>query len=324
MNRIGAIFNISRASLLGAVAAIGLACGAAATVSPTNEPSVTPTAAPMAAPVYEPEPSTVTDNIQTILATKVLDVGEQRVAFLLAGPKGIINDPTAEVTPVFLGDSSGEPVPSRTAKFHEWPYGIRGAYSTQISFDRPGRWRLNVETMGGDTPTRAQLELDVTEVSPVPGIGSLPPSGDNKTLEDVPGIEHLTTDYEPDPDLYRMTIDQATVSGRPTVIVFATPAFCTSATCGPQVDTVSELRELRGQDANFVHVELYDNPIEIQGDLSRAELVPMASEWGFTLIPDWFNESWVFVLDSDGRIYQRFEGFATLEELDAALSAASG
>jgi hypothetical protein len=132
----------------------------------------------------------------------------------------------------------------------------------------------------------------------------------------------LTTDFTPDPDLYQLTIAEGVISGRPTVVVFATPAFCTSPTCGPQVDTVSELKELRREDANFIHVELYDNPEEIQGDLSKAILTDLVHEWGLTSIPDWFNESWTFILGRDGRIAQRFEGFATLEELDIALQAA--
>ena len=97
--------------------------------------------------------------------------------------------------------------------------------------------------------------------------------------------------------------------------------FCTSPTCGPQVDTVTELKELYSDDANFIHVELYDNPEEIQGDLSKAELNNLVDEWGFSSIAHWFNESWTFVLGSDGRIAQRFEGFATLEELEEVLQA---
>lgn len=55
----------------------------------------------------------------------------------------------------------------------------------------------------------------------------------NKTLYTVERLEELTTDYTPDPDLYQLTIAEALITGRPTVIVFATPAFCTSPTCGP-------------------------------------------------------------------------------------------
>ena len=87
---------------------------------------------------------------------------------------------------------------------------------------------------------------------------------------------------------------------------------------------MAELRAEHPDAANYVHVELYDNPDKIQGDLSRAELVPAADEWGFTRIPDWTNESWVFVLDGDGVVRQRFEGFATLSELEAALMEVAG
>jgi len=71
--------------------------------------------------------------------------------------------------------------------------------------------------------------------------------------------------------------------------------------------------------ANFIHVEIYDNPAEIQGNLDRAEIFSVVDDWGLTSIEDYFNESWTFILDADGRIDDRFEGFASLEELDAAL-----
>ena len=132
-------------------------------------------------------------------------------------------------------------------------------------------------------------------------------------------MEKLTTDFTPDPDLYQLTIAGAVITGRPTVVVFATPAFCTSPTCGPQVDTVSQLKDLYRDEANFIHVEIYDNPDEIQGDLSKAIIADLVQEWGFTSIPHWFNESWTFVLGPGGRVAQRFEGFATLEELEEVL-----
>ena len=50
--------------------------------------------------------------------------------------------------------------------------------------------------------------------------------------------------------------------------------------------------------------------------------VGVAADWGFTTIPDWFNESWVFVLDAKGNIHQRFEGFTTVEEMEEALQSA--
>ena len=260
--------------------------------------------------------------VDTILATTILRVGSQRVSFLLAGPDGIIKTPVAQVSPVFLGGNTGEQIfNSKEASFHLWPYGVRGAYSAELDFPMAGDWRLDIFAMDGKSSIEASLIVAVLDESAIPDIGELPPITANKTLATVGKLENLTTDYTPDPDLYQVSVDHAIATDLPTVVVFATPAFCTSPTCGPQVDAVSELKEIHRQKANFIHVEFYDNPNEIKGDLSRAELVSHVGDWGFTTIPDWFNESWVFVLDSDGRIRQRFEGFTTVAELEETLQA---
>ena len=259
--------------------------------------------------------------IEPILATTVLGVGEQRVAFLLTTSEGLVKAPEARVTSVYLGDGDavGE---EKLAAFHLWPFGVRGSYSAQLNFGLPGPWRLDISVDGPDGPAGAQIALNVAEETGVPEVGDIPPFGANKTVYTVDDLADLSTDFTPDLDLYQLTIPEAIISGKPTVIVFATPAFCTSPTCGPQVDTVSELKDLYWDEANFIHVELYDNPQEIQGDLDKAELNNLAHTWGFTSIPHWFNESWTFVLGGDGRIAQRFEAFATLKELEEALLAA--
>lgn len=290
--------------------ALAAACANSATPTPTTKPP----------PVLTTRPTTAEGIITPILATTQLRVGTQRVSFLLATSKSLIKAPEATVRPVFLG-SGPAPGEEKTAAFHLWPYGVRGAYSAELTFDRPGPWRLDIQVEAPDGPGEAQLTVDVLDKTGVPDIGSIPPFGSNKTVRTVQRLQDLTTDYTPDPDLYQLTIAEAVITGRPTVIVFATPAFCTSPTCGPQVDTVSELKVLHPGEANFIHVELYDNPAEIQGDLTRARFADLVSAWGILSIPGWFNESWTFVLGADGRISQRFEGFATLEELDAALEA---
>ena len=259
--------------------------------------------------------------IEPILATTVLGVGEQRVAFLLTTSEGLVKAPEAAVTSVFLGEGDAAEE-ERQAVFHLWPFGVRGSYSTQLNFSLPGPWRLDISVDGPDGPAGAQIELNVAEETGVPEVGDIPPFSANKTVYTVDDLAGLSTDFTPDLDLYQLTIPEAVISGKPTVIVFATPAFCTSPTCGPQVDTVSELKDLYLDEANFIHVELYDNPQEIQGDLDKAELNNLADAWGFTSIPHWFNESWTFVLGRDGRIAQRFEAFATLGELEEALLAA--
>ena len=97
----------------------------------------------------------------------------------------------------------------------------------------------------------------------------------------------------------------------------------TSEIAGSLVDTLAELKDEHFGEANFVHVEVYDNPEEIQGDLSQAIITQAVTEWGFDQIPHWLNESWTYVLDSDGMVYQKFEGYVTLQELEEALQGAA-
>ena len=307
----------SAAALLSVVLLLAaVACGAAATPTPhpTGTPAPTaPTQAP--APTSPQEPPS---DILPILATTVLDVGPQRVAFLLATSKSLVSDADVTVTPVYVPD--GAVGDTLATEFHLWPYGVRGAFATEAVFDRAGPWRLDIEVSGADASGHTMIDVEVVEDSPVPAVGSIGPLSENKTLPAVGDLAKVTTDYSPDPDLYQLTIKEAVESPLPAVVVFASPAFCTSPTCGPQVDTVSELKDAYGGQANFIHVEIYDNPDEIQGDLDRAQIAVTVDEWGLSALPHWFNESWTFVLDAEGRIQGRFEGFAAYTELEAALS----
>ena len=309
-----------------------LACGGSATEPPPAAATSAPTAvAPTNTPAAAmPENAS---GLEVILATTVLEVGEQRLAFILASSKGLLKDADVTVTPVYLGDGSGDgpedgPEDGSAGamletSFHLWPYGVRGAYATNIEFDQAGPWRLDIDVSGAEASGLATLEIEVVDESPVPALGAMAPLSNSKTLDGVGAIEKLTTDYSPDPDLYRISIAEAVAGPLPTVVVFATPAFCTTATCGPQVDAVTELKDAHTEEANFIHIEIYDNPEEIQGNLDRARITETVDEWGLSALPHWFNESWTFILDAEGRVRGRFEGFATLVELEASLASVS-
>ena len=80
-----------------------------------------------------------------------------------------------------------------------------------------------------------------------------------------------------------------------------------------QVEVLQELKNRYMGQANFIHVDFYDNPDEIQGDLGRARLSPTVREWKLPSI------EWTFVIDRQGIVTARFEGFATIDELQSAL-----
>ena len=284
---------------------------------PTPPPSTDMPAAPTDTAPSAYSPSREGEELNVILATTVLEPGTQRVAFLLTTGTGLVKDSNVKFTPVYLPDNAAG---AETAtRFNEWPYGTRGTFAAEVDFDRPGRWRLDIVADGPDATGWGVQEIEVLEQSPIPALGSAGPLSENKTLGEIGDLALITTDYSPDESLYQVTVKEAIESPLPAVVVFASPAFCTTATCGPQVDTVSELRAAYDGQAHFIHVEIYDNPDEIQGDLTKAEISSVVDEWGMTQLPHWFNESWTFVLDAEGRIQGRFEGFATLTELEETL-----
>ena len=255
--------------------------------------------------------------VDTILVTKNLQVGQQRVSLLLNVDSGKEQAPNGEVSVRLDADSNV--IEKKIAEYHSWPYGMRGAYSTYMNFVQPGPWEMEILLdVGGDVQV-GRLKLNVAEKLPVPSPGHRPPGSATPTLVDDKELALLTTDFSPDPELYQISIKEALEDDKPDVIVFASPGFCTSPTCGPQVDTLSMLHKMYPHEANFIHVEIYENPSEIQGDLGKLAFVDAVEDWGFNRLPGWINESWTFVVDGDGIINQRFEGFVTLEELEQAL-----
>ena len=303
--------TIALASLL----VFALACSESGNTVPDSE----------AASLQEPEPLTFEelirgpvsdDGLQAIFATPDLGVGRHRVAFALQSQTSLIDAPSATVQSFYEPEPEelGEPVETSFALFRPFPIVERGLYSTHLTFDRSGEWAIQATVLGADgNPKRARLYFDVPESSKAPALGEAAIKSVNRTADDVEQLSQLTTGSLKDPDLYQLTIADAVESGRPTVIVMASPAFCTNAVCGPQVDVLRDLKNEYADSANFIHIDLYDNPDKIQGDLGQAVISPVVREWSLP------STEWSFVIDRDGKVSGRFEGFCTLEELREAL-----
>ena len=176
---------------------------------------------------------------------------------------------------------------------------------------------MNIETtMADGTAINAKGAFEVKANSETPALGQAAPRSVTPTLDslnDVSELATITSANPPDPDLYRLSVDQALDSGKPLVLVFSTPAFCVSATCGPQVDVVSQVKEKYQDRANFIHVEVFKDPHLIEGGRPVGGTVPAVTEWNLP------TEPWTFIIDDEGRVRAKFEQFTTAEEIEAAL-----
>ncbi|MBM3944638.1 MAG: thioredoxin family protein [SAR202 cluster bacterium] len=300
------------AALAGMLAAA--ACGGNGAAQPS--PSVNVTATRPEATQTPGTPSAQPAQVQVALAASDFGVGVNRIPFgIIELGVGPVRDGEVWVSSYYLlGNTQEGPIDTVEAEFRTWPAGPGGVFVASLNFDRPGDWGIGVTVSeNGNTTKIGSVRVQVNPTSFSPGIGTQAPASENKTAADVGGLEELTTDPNPDPALYEMTIAEALQAGRPLLVVFATPAYCQTATCGPQVDVVKHVKERHGDEMNFIHIEVYDNPLEIQGDLSRARVSPILTEWNLP------SEPWTFVMDADGTIRAKFEGFATEAEIEEAL-----
>ncbi len=256
------------------------------------------------------------DGVHLIFGTPDLGLGTQRLGIVAVSEKGLVRSPAATISTFYYPTEGAEGELKQTTLgiFRGFPLNTRGMYTADLEFDKTGRWGLEISVLDENAETvKASLEFEVAESTVAPSAGSPAIRSVNKTLTDGGSLADLTTGSLQDPDLYRITIAEAVDSGLPTVVVMASPAFCTNAVCGPQVDVLQELKDMYSGQANFIHVDIYDNPTGIQGDLSRAVISPTVIEWNLP------SSEWSFVIDSEGIVSARFESFATFEELEEAL-----
>ena len=194
----------------------------------------------------------------------------------------------------------------------------RGVYATQMGFDRPGFWQVEVTARIDGEDRRGTGAFEVTERHRLPAPGDLALATDNLTMASADTTKaaidsRAGRDGEvPDPALHDTTIGAALAAGRPVVAVFATPVYCTSRFCGPVTDLVGELAEANRDRADFVHVEIWQ-------DFQANSLNQAAAEWLYR--DDDLFEPWVFVIGADGRIVARFDNVVTREELEPLIAA---
>ncbi len=192
---------------------------------------------------------------------------------------------------------------------------VEGVYVVNgVDLDEAGFWEAEFEVRReGIGTTKASAAFEVLERPIAPGVGEMAPSSRSPTIRDVEDLYDISTHPAPVPDLYRLTVAEALEQRKPLVVAFSTPAFCVSRACGPVTDLVVSLYESYGDRINFIHVEPW--VLETARGEGRLILTDVAKEWRL------MSEPWVFVIDEEGRVASRFEGFLGEEELVEALEA---
>jgi hypothetical protein len=312
------------AALVMAVLALAAACGGDGGGGGATPGAETPSAETLAA-----ETPGAQEQLSAVVVSSDLAVGSNRFSLgLLTQDNELVTD--AQVTLGFfkLDGDQAEIKSEAEAKtvvversytdVHEdgsvdsHEAGDIAVYVATVEFDEAGDWGVTVNgTRNGDAFAPAAAAFRFLEESRTVAVGEPAPRSVQPTLADVADISEIDTSSPPIPQMHDTTIADAVTSGKPTVLVFATPEFCQSRICGPTKQIVDDLYGKFKDQAVFIHVE----PFELEQLRSGEAFVPVPAgeEWGLQ------TEPWVFLVDRDGNVAAKFEAVVSQDEVEGAL-----
>jgi len=183
------------------------------------------------------------------------------------------------------------------------PNAATAVYHATLDFTQDGIWRIVALVREGGELRAAQLPgPTVGAFSKVPQPGQRAPFIHTPVPSDVGGdLSKITTRIPPDT---QHEVDYADALGKePIVLLFATPQFCQSRVCGPVVDVAEQIKQIYGDKAAFIHMEIYNENDPSKGTRPQVRAFHLPSE------------PWLFAIDRHGRIESVIEGAFGVEEL---------
>jgi hypothetical protein len=288
-------------SVLVVLVTLGTACGMPANSTAGSAPTTAPAA-----------PSTPTPGHQlkvALVATQVA-VGTFRFPIGVSDHNTPVTNAAVHVRVFNVVNSVQTLKGEADAPYHDQGLSGHGLYVAWFHFDVPGLWQAQVDVRLPDgTSATVPEQFGVRVATEVPMVGQPAPRSESPTAAQVPDVSYIDSGRPPD-DMHAISIADAIAQHRPTLVVFATPAFCTSATCGPQIQAIQALEPAYRDRLTFIHVEVYT---DIKPDPNRRQLAPTMNEWHLQ------TEPWVFLVNRSGNVAAVFEGAAGTDELKQAV-----
>lgn len=258
------------------------------------------------------------ENVTLVAGTSDYEPGELRVTFLVVDSKSraVFSSGGAKIwlargldeKPFLRGTATLEQVGVPGTSEAAFGGDIEQLYVARFTVDRPGKYFLLAEPRDAKPRIQGIANVVVEDDAKTPSVGEKAYPSRTPTLDDAPA-SRLSTGSPPAKELLRYSVADSLAAKKPFVVVFATPKFCESRTCGPVVDVVDAARKKLGDAGGirYIHVEIYEDNDPKLG-LNR-----WVREWRLP------TEPWVFLVGADGRIKAKFEGSASAEELERAI-----
>jgi hypothetical protein len=257
------------------------------------------------------------------IASSEVAVGPNRLLVSFVDSTGTkpAGSPDRKVSVAFRG-AGGEAIAAQPATFIWAIEGFSGVYFLHATFPSAGAWIADFTTSAPGSPEATiPFNFDVKARKEVLGPGDPAPSVATPTVASVGGdVAKVSTDATPFKRFYETSEADALAAKKPFVLIFATPKFCQTATCGPTLDKLKPIAAAHPE-MTFINVEPYlleDDQGQLQPVLDAGGLFQaVPATVAFHLI----SEPYVFVVGADGKIGSSFELVFSPEEIENAIQA---
>jgi hypothetical protein len=240
---------------------------------------------------------------------------DQRFQLVLLGPdNALVSDAAVNMSFFKVVGSNQAQLRGQQPAEYEEPPGLpgHGLYVARQTFDEAGDWGMVAEVQRpGQDSTELRLGFKVKDKSDTPAIGQPVPASNSPVGSTTEQIAKFSSAQPAEPAFYRLSVADAVAQHKPFVVLFASPGFCTSRTCGPSMDVLADLQRQFGADVNFIHVEIYK-------DAHPPEIAPTVDEWHLP------SEPWMFVVGADGKLVQKFDGVIRTDDVAPAIGSLLG
>jgi len=185
-------------------------------------------------------------------------------------------------------------------------------YSAELDFPSDGEWRIAALVKQGDEVVATLLpSATVGEFKAIPQVGEKAPKIHTPTVQDAGNDPSKVTTRLP-PDTQNQ-VDYADALGKePILLLFATPQFCQSRVCGPVVDVAEQLKDQYGDEAAFIHMEIYKDNDPGKGVRPQVRAFNLPSE------------PWLFAIDREGVIRAEVEGAFGVDRMTEVVKEVTG
>lgn len=257
-----------------------------------------------------------------LLVSSLVSVGPNRLLYNLSDSDyRVLAAPELETTiSVYaLERDADTPVATVEGTYLETPLG-RGMYRATVDLDCAGEWGLEVSARFEDGSTAIErMHFQVHASGTTPAVGAPAPRSDSPTASNLDELRLVSTDPNPFPGAYERTVAEVVTAGQPSLVFFATPAFCQTGYCGPTVNLVKSVAIDYADRIGYVNVEPYElqmtenglQPVlDAEGQLQPVQAV---LDYGIPVEP------YLFLVDAAGDVFAKFEGVVGEDELRGAI-----